>query len=175
MASSPCPGFSPQLLRLQVGFSLSILQVGKLRPRDTEVASGKSCLADLSVGLLLLSLTARCPCRPWTRCTGTCPPWSGTCPGTTAPYTAASAQSRRPSFFGSTFNIRWAVPGNPPSPCVGPPGNRVAWLTHTGALQVPGAVLSPPPQEPGLVSSHVQMVKARFSEVKAVACPPSHG
>lgn len=28
------------------------------------------------------------------------------------PYTAASAQSRRPSFFGSTFNIRWAVPGN---------------------------------------------------------------
>ncbi|MBV96146.1 Bestrophin-1, partial [Eschrichtius robustus] len=28
------------------------------------------------------------------------------------PYTAASAQSRRPSFFGSTFNIRWEVPGN---------------------------------------------------------------
>lgn len=28
------------------------------------------------------------------------------------PHMAASAQSRRPSFFGSTFNIRWAVPGN---------------------------------------------------------------
>ena len=28
------------------------------------------------------------------------------------PYTAASAQSRRPSFFGSTFNIRWEVPGS---------------------------------------------------------------
>lgn len=27
------------------------------------------------------------------------------------PHMAASAQSRRASFFGSTFNIRWAVPG----------------------------------------------------------------
>lgn len=76
-----------QLLRLQVGVSLSISQVGTLRPREMDVtspsnlASSRSHLGDLSVRLLLLSLVTRCPCWLWMRCTRTCPQWSGTCIG----------------------------------------------------------------------------------------------
>lgn len=55
------------------------------------------------------------------------------------PYTAASAQSRRPSFFGSTFNMRWAVAGTTQWVAIplykGLPENLGGhWLIHVGCL-----------------------------------------